>query len=374
MSTLIGTFTTGMNLYERIGEKRKQKRTDEGQDDKIKALQKQIDDVKKQKDESDDRANWAVERRRKEVREEDIPDSFRRGHRDIGREYERDYRRFGDRFAEGDIITQNQLQGQVITLQSTVIGLLEDALYTGRIADVNKLYNASELARDGSIAALQQQYQRMLEAAPVRRGMALRLPLLRRTSSTPTIKSLPAPKSGPGSVANATNGDRETKIELKLRESKTMDGGARSEVREVRDDYFSADGPLFCRYAVTLQQSPRLALAADFAPGGANRCPECATYVNVEQGRAWKIVKEVVHEKVSTPAYNEEQIEERTYLVGNRFVVKCHRERMGFACALCARFRDRDTVLESAQGLVRHVWQKHDAEEYELEPDIRETG
>lgn len=364
-----------MNLYERVGEKRKQKRTDEGQDDKIKALQKEVDEVKKQKPESDDRANWHMERRRADLRDDDLRESFRRGPRDIGKEYERDYRRFGDRFAEGDAITQNQLQGQVITLQSTVIGLLEDALYTGRIADINKLYNASELARDGSIAALQQQYQRMLEAAPMRRGMGLPVPLLRRTSSTPTMKSLPPTRSGAGSVANATNGEVERETEFKLKKSETLGGeGARSEVREVGDDYFSADGPLFCRYAVYLQDEPRMLLASTFAPGGSNRCPECSTYVNVEKGRAWKIVKETVREKISTPDYDEEQIEERTYLIGNRFVIKCHRENMGFACVLCAGFRERDTILESAQGLVRHVWQKHDGVEYESDPDIREIG
>jgi hypothetical protein len=107
-------------------------------------------------------------------------------------------------------------------------------------------------------------------------------------------------------------------------------------------------------------------------PGGSNRCPECSTYVVIERGRAWKIVKEVVHEVVSTRDYDEEQIEERTYLLSNRFVIKCHRERAGFACVLCARFRDRDTIVASAQGLVRHVWRKHDVSEYEVEPDIRE--
>jgi len=357
-----------MNLYERVNEKRKQKRTDEGQDEKINKLQKEIESVKKQKDESDEKTDKEAQRRRGEIRDRDLEDSFRRGRLDIGREYERDYRRLGDRFATGDPITQNQLQGQIITLQSTVIGLLEDALYTGRIADINTLYNASELARDGSISALRQQYQRMLEAAPMKRGFGAPL-LLRRTSSTPTMKSLPPAKS----VAD----DGDTRTELKLRESKTFSEAVappRSEAREVREDFFSADGPLFCRYAVDLQRSSRMLLAGEFAPGGTNRCPECATQLAVEQGRAWKIVKEVIHEKIKAPNYDEEKFEERTYLVNNRFIIKCHREGMGFACALCTQFRDRDTITESAQGLIRHVWQKHDAEEYEADPDITEVG
>jgi hypothetical protein len=282
-------------------------------------------------------------------------------------------------------ITQNQLQGQIITLQSTVISILEDALYTGRIADINKLYNASELARDGSIAALQQQYQRMLEAAALRPGM--RPQFLRRTSSTPTMKQLPAPTRGrPG--PNSNSKPNETKVEVKFKESKTFPDRASyrasSEVREVHHDdidtaatavatsAFSSEGPLFCRYAVSLQDSVRAPLDTAFTPGSSNRCPECSAYVAVERGRAWKIVKEVVHEVLSTARYDKEQIEERTYLLSNRFVIKCHRERVGFACVLCARFRDRDTIVASAQGLVKHVWRRHNVEEYEAEPDIKE--
>jgi len=275
-------------------------------------------------------------------------------------------------------ITQNQLQGQIITLQSTVIGILEDALYTGRIADINKLYNASELARDGSIAALQQQYQRMLEAAPLRKG--IRPSFLRRTSSTPTMKRLPTSiRSQPGGPSS----HYDTKIEVKFKESKgfpdTSTYRPSSEVREVNQDdidttasTFNSEGPLFCRYAMSLQDSVRVPLDPAFSPGGSNRCPKCSAYVVVERGRAWKIVKEIMHEVLSTPKYDEEQIEERTYLLSNRFVIKCHRERAGFACILCARFRDCDTIVASAQGLVRHVWRKHDVSEYEAEPDITE--
>lgn len=276
-------------------------------------------------------------------------------------------------------ITQNQLQGQIITLQSTVINILEDALYTGRIADINKLYNASELARDGSIAALQQQYQRMLEAAPLRQGM--RPPLLRRTSSTPTMKPLPAPER--------TQPSRTSKSKRFVGTAGYRDN---NDVREVHDDdadadadadidtaatnatTFSAEGPLFCRYAMSLQDSVRMPLDPAFSPDGSNRCPKCSAYVAVERGRAWKIVKEIVHEVLSTPNYDEEKIEERTYLLSNRFVIKCHRERGGFACVLCARFRDRDTILASAHGLVKHVWRRHDVDEYEAEPDITEIG
>lgn len=197
------------------------------------------------------------------------------------------------------------------------------------------------------------------------------------------MKQLPAStRSQPGPRSNSNSNN------VKFRKSKALSGTANhhtsSEVREVHDDdidtaattaadsTFSSEGPLFCRYATSLQNSVRLPLDPAFSPNGSNRCPECSTYVVVERGHAWKIVKEVVHEVLSTPEYDEEQIEERTYLLSNRFVVKCHRERVGFACVLCARFRDRDTIVASAQGLVKHVWRRHDVNEYEAEPDIRE--
>jgi hypothetical protein len=91
-----------MNLYERVGEKRKQKRTDDSQDAKIKELQRQIEDVKKQRDEANEQSKWALDRRRTDIRDEDVRDSLARGGLAIEREYDRDYKRFGDRFAEGD--------------------------------------------------------------------------------------------------------------------------------------------------------------------------------------------------------------------------------------------------------------------------------
>jgi hypothetical protein len=250
---------------------------------------------------------------------------------------------------DGEAITQNQLQGQVITLQSTVIGLLEDALYTGRIADINKLYNASELAREGSISALQGQYQRLLQQAPLRRPMAN----VRRISSTPTLlsnksrpqKSLTFPMAAPSTKGPGTVVEKSSSVDT--------------------------SGPLFCRYSSELQRDAELKLHGAFGPDGNNSCPACQTKLAIEQGRAWKITKEILHERISTPEYDDEIIEERTFLIGNRFVIKSHRENGGFACLLCYRNRDRDTILESAQGLVKHVWQKHEAEEYN-DADIKE--
>jgi hypothetical protein len=81
-----------------------------------------------------------------------------------------------------------------------------------------------------------------------------------------------------------------------------------------------------------------------------------------------------MHEKIATAEYDDEIIEDRTYLLNNHFIIKCHRETAGFACVLCYRHRDSDTILESANGLVRHIWQKHDVREIEMDEDIREVA
>jgi hypothetical protein len=91
-----------LNLYEQVAEKRKQKRTDDAQDVKIKELKKQIEDIKNQKEQPDDRPKWAMDRRRQDIRVDDLRDSLARGGPAIQTEYDSAYSRFGDRFAKGD--------------------------------------------------------------------------------------------------------------------------------------------------------------------------------------------------------------------------------------------------------------------------------
>ena len=83
-----------------MAEKRKQKRTDDIQDVKIKEFQKQIEDMKNQTEQPDGQSKWAVDRRRRDI--EDVRDSLTRGGPAIQNEYDSAYRRFGDRFAKGD--------------------------------------------------------------------------------------------------------------------------------------------------------------------------------------------------------------------------------------------------------------------------------
>jgi len=353
-STIIGTFTTGINLYERVGEKRKQMKKDSGQDAKIKELEKKVEEASNN--------------------EKKLQQSMTRSGPAIRDEYNHDFQRLGPRFAQGDDIAQNQLQSQVIMLQGTVIGLLEDALYTGRISDISKLYNASEFAREGSLSALQGQYQRMLQAGPIPRHRAPGL--ARRISSSPSMRTQgPAPtvarsERGPASRAAPAQSEKVKVKEIDVESDKSKVGSTSgAAVAE-----FDSSGPLFCNYSYDLHKTGQ-PLDICFSKGGACACPMCGTRISVEEGRAWKIVKEIVHDRIVTPEYDDEVIEERTYLISNRFVVKCHREKAGFACILCYRHRDRDTLCETANGLVKHVWSKHDVAEYESEePDIREVS
>lgn len=131
------------------------------------------------------------------------------------------------------MIAQNELQAQIIQLQQTVISILEEALYTGRKpsrADMQTLFRASEAAREGSIKALDGQYNRLLDSAPIRRALP------------------PAPSA------------------------KEQD-------------------MLFCRYSFALQDDRSMPLGPAFAPGGDCRCDGCGTVLPIEPRRAWQVYK-----------------------------------------------------------------------------------
>jgi hypothetical protein len=272
-------------------------------------------------------------------------------------------------------VGQNQLQAQLIMLQSEVIMMLQEGILSGRVRDMNRLYNASELAREGSLNALRGQYQRMLQAAPLRPG------LIRRASSTPSLA--PSRRAGagrepprPGAEPSRSPADRAATAHPSEggrgpREPGPGAGGDSTSGTKVMllDDA----APLFCLYALDLQRTSE-PLEARFRPGGPLACPACGTRVEVRFGRSWRVSREVLREGADGRRLEDAAVEERTYLLGNRFVVKCHREQAGFACVLCARYRDKDTVCATAEGLVKHVWRSHEVGEYEDDVDIREVG
>lgn len=411
ISTIAGTFTTGVNLFDRVGEARRQRRQrkmDRGQNRKLKELEQRLDEAVKGKCEVEEREKRNKRRRGED--EEDLRDSLQRGGPLVQGQYDQLYSRMGPQFAQGDLLAQTQLQGQIITLQGTVIKMLEEALYTGEPPDIRKLYNASEFAREGSMRALRDQYQRMLQSAPIDQRAMLpapgpghggrapsRRPIapVRRISSTPSLRDYYdttsydnhddtyhdfyplAPttttvlrdrartRGGPGSVSATRSHHSHSR-------SPTRHSKASKTTIPKQLTYHSS---IYCQYATYLQQSGQ-PLDSSLASSGI--CPDCHTHLfdplEVTRRGPWRVDKEVVtHVPNPRTCKEEEEIEYRSFLLTTRFFVKCHREGGGYACFLCSKHRERDTVCRKEESLVDHIGSKHSVGEYEGDGDIREV-
>ncbi|KAF1828142.1 hypothetical protein BDW02DRAFT_513142, partial [Decorospora gaudefroyi] len=338
-STLVGTFTASMGLWERVADRReqhRQKARDSKQDGEIKELRQQFEEAQKRADgrqEEIDRlknegggrggqGQWGGGR-------DNVGNNFERDGMMIQRMYDQGYGRMGSRFAQGDAIVENQLQAQIISLQQTVIDVLQDALYNDRQltrADMSKLIAASNQAREGSLDALRQAQQRL---GGSNAGSSPR-------SASPA-RSLPAPKRAPTAIM---------------------------------------DGPdqLFCPYALDLQYMPNKPLASTFAPGGPCTCPACGVPLDVRADDFWMIGKRTpvtILDKAS--GYETETLETREFRLAQRFVIKCHTPDGEYACTICNKGRDVDAICRTVESLVKHVGTFHDVGELEREQDLREV-
>ncbi|KAK3350617.1 hypothetical protein B0H65DRAFT_92905 [Neurospora tetraspora] len=392
ISTIAGTFTTGVNLFDRVGEARRQRRQrkmDRGQNRKIKELEQRLDDAVKGKSEAEEKNVRNKSQRGGD--EEDLRDSLQRGGPLVQGQYDQLYSRMGPQFAQGDLLAQTQIQGQIITLQGTVIKMLEEALYTGDPPDVRKLYNASEFAREGSMRALRDQYQRLLQSAPIDRALPAPAPShrsgrsqsrpiapVRRISSTPSLRD----------YYNTTDYDTSYHPTTTHRTTRTRGAGdsvshshhSHSHSHSRSPSRHSSKGipkqltyhnSIYCQYATYLQQSGQ-PLDSSLASSGV--CPDCHAHlfdpVEVAQRGPWRVDKEMVTHNERT---GKEEVEYRSYLLTTRFFVKCHREGGGFACYLCSKHRERDTVCKREESLVDHVGEKHSIGEYEGDGDVRDV-
>ncbi|KAK3714714.1 hypothetical protein LTR37_007694 [Vermiconidia calcicola] len=345
ISTVIGTFTTAMTLQDRISEKRnkaKQKNLDEGQDKEIKQLREEIkkhhsgDDQQESRSVTRSKSRNGRRRRRSMDYDEDDEDfarSAQRSKRMIQQEYDENFMRMGQRYAQGDVITQNKLQAQIITLQQTVIDVLQDALMNGRSlsrGDVHRLIAAQDVARDGSLSALRGQYDRLLpelqanprlriEAAPVN------APIQRQLTLPTQYEDVYAPPRRVQSIAVPPSAEQ-----------------------------------LFCRYSIDLQSTLN-GLSPNFSPTGTHRCPVCDVRIPVSTQDVWAF-------EVRTPL--RDAVELREYEMDARLVVKSHTPYGDFACILCAYERDTDCILRSTDGLIEHLGRVHTSEEFERERDM----
>ncbi|KAK4668390.1 uncharacterized protein QC763_0046560 [Podospora pseudopauciseta] len=393
ISTIAGTFITGINLYDRLVEQRRQRKRDKGQNKRIKELEARLNTAEEERTKLKEEQGKQGQRKRAKgggsASDSDADDdhdrdddgarhlrrSLQHGGPSIQREYDRFYNTMGQKFARGDLVAQTQLQSQIIVLQSTVIKLLEEALLTGQPPDLSRLYNTSEFAREGSIRALQDQYQRFLQSAPIpRRGPRPGAPI-RRTSSTPSLR---------GDAASEAGWDHPPV-------RKALPPAAADNL--YHDDSRSGTNrkdPLFCPYAVDLQhsQSPTLVHVT---------CPACGTLLenppadrDEREGRqsSWRIEKEVVirdrdrdwerrgrsSSRGSRYGDKDEKVDTKSFILTPRFVAKCHRPDSGYACYLCLCHRDRDTLCKTEETLVSHVAGKHSIAEYRQDRDIKEMA
>ncbi|KAI0904107.1 hypothetical protein F4823DRAFT_234092 [Ustulina deusta] len=314
-STLINTFTASINLWDRVSERRKQKKKDSKQDDEIRKLKEQIaqTDGHKQKREADDH-RCAYDRGTGDDDGEALSRSLERSEVLVRREYNDGAGRLGKRFAVGDLITENQLQAQIITLQRTVIDVLQEALLNRRLlsrGDVQRLIAASLAARNGSLNALRQQYQRL------------------------SFEAYPQPRS------------------LSDRSRYSPDVGAE----------------LFCKYSLTLQNIPGLPLSLSFAPGGDGHCPSCGVQLDPETPDTyWHIGKRAA---ANRPGGDGDSMKEYHFDLGQRFIVKCHTKGGEYACVLCRKHGEVDVVCRSVPTLVNHVSKEHTIWELDTEPDLK---
>lgn len=424
ISTVIGTFTTGINLYERVRERHDQKKTDRGQNEKIKDLERRADAADKARRKAEKEKNDHIMARLESNNnkggqsgnpylpyqyppltynrpQNDLRDALAASGPMIRREYDRDYARLGAPFAEGDTIAQNELQAQIIDLQASVIRLLQEALETGSMPDPAALYAAAGRARNGSIRALQDQYQRILTAAPLlgELGNAYGGERSRRRLRASSLASGTLRNDG-RDWGTAVNSDRERdrdRDRTRDQRSRSQVGGGSSR-RSAK--YTLEPPPLFCRYATELQQDSQRPL--DVGGGSRDRgrdrdrdddncdnltCPACMGQFSIDQKRSWKMQKPVVvgerieeivdrNERpasevdgrddsdsadegklVTTRRRNViELVQDRRFVVSNRFIIKCHRPAIydigpgdggsergyllppTYACCLCDRF------------------------------------
>ncbi|KAF1941566.1 hypothetical protein EJ02DRAFT_404367 [Clathrospora elynae] len=264
-------------------------------------------------------------------------------------EYDRGYRKLGEPFAR--VTAQTQLQSQIIQLQQTLLNIHQDLLLSTYMAPSSshshlaRLIETTRTARAVSIHALNLQYQRMLPPVPPSR---LEPPMTIPGAFPPSADRR---RSGQGSRSRSSSPGDSAPVKPKPAPKPPVHGTR-----------------LFCVYARDLQRNASMPLSDDYKAGGDNTCPFCRAYIATRPGKAWEIIVDSC--KGTTDEHPKST--SRTFLVKNRFVIKCHRENGSFACVLCSRFMEADTVCKGVGALMDHMWREHTSEELERDGDIVE--
>lgn len=255
--------------------------------------------------------------------------------------YDHAYRKLGEPYARGDDVARIQLQSHIIKLQRVLISIHQDFMLSNYLtissshSQLIHLVQTVRTTRGAVIQALDVLYQRMLAQPPPKKPAA----------SLPIPKTFPAPPQSPQRSKNGSASSSNTSVHIPSKPAPKPNPNLNK---------------LFCRYALDLQFNTHLPLSANFKPEGNRKCPRCRTYISVRPKKAWEV----------TMVTSGRHPRRKRFLVRNVFVVKCHREGGGFACVLCARYGDADTVCRSVGALVEHLWKEHSSEDLEKDEDV----
>ena len=107
ISTVAGTFITSLNLYDRVNDKRKQRKLDKGQNKKIKDLEARLTEAEKAGQDRHHRSSRGDDRDSRgrdhhDDRDHDLRGSLEAGAPMVKREYDQRLAQLGPQFAQGD--------------------------------------------------------------------------------------------------------------------------------------------------------------------------------------------------------------------------------------------------------------------------------
>lgn len=230
------------------------------------------------------------------------------------------------------VLAQNQLQAQIIAMQQAIISVYQSGNGEHSRRHLANLVQSAHAARAASKKVLADLFFRMIAEA-----------------ETPRI---------PGAFPLSSSSTNELVIRAR---SKSRSRTKRQDDASILSDRSDTLRRLFCPYAIDLQRHLDQPLAHSYLEGGDGRCPYCRTDLHTRPRKAWELVLEDGRRNSG-----------KAFLIGNRFVVKSHRETGGFACVLCNRFSNHDTVCSEIAELLDHVWKEHKAEELEADKDVRQ--
>ncbi|KAJ4985301.1 hypothetical protein SVAN01_09246 [Stagonosporopsis vannaccii] len=348
VSVLTDVFGSAKDLYHKLKQKSgSDGALDEGQDTRHINIQQSRGSRSNIIESVGRHVRWSLDRRAKHQSDSE-DDLVCSASLQVQSTYDRAYCKLGEPYARGDDLAKIQMQSHIIKLQQVLVGIHQDFMLSNYLtissshSQLIHLVQTIRTTRSASVQALDLLYQRIIARPhPQKPGSTLPMP-----------GGFPLPPRIPNRSRSSSPSSSDTTLKVP---SQPTPG-----VPKPKPKPNPNTNKLFCRYALDLQYNTHLPLSENFDVNGNRRCPHCRTYIAVRPKKAWELV---VENKARFPR-------RKRFLVRNVFVVKCHRAGGGFACVLCAKYGDTDTVGRSIAALMEHLWKEHSAEDLERDEDI----